>query len=161
MIFVVVSTGHFDPLISACAALSNRYDFLAQIGIYATAPPFPHFRTAEPAEIERHMKESEMVVTHAGCGMLSMLYRLRKKSVVIPKQERYGEANDSQVELGRKWASLHMSVLCMDVGDLEKSILACRSLAANFPSYPALVAYLRTLIAPAVGAEGEIRISER
>src|SRR4051794_3225074 len=103
MIFIVVSTGHFDPLIQECSRLSGRYDFLGQIGSSAVTPPFPYFRTAPPTEIENHMKRAELVISHGGAGMTAMLYRLRKKCVIIPKQKRYGEANDLQVELARKW----------------------------------------------------------
>ena len=49
-------------------------------------PRFPHFRMGSPQEIEKKMREAELVVSHAGTGMLSMLYRLKKKTVVIPKQ---------------------------------------------------------------------------
>ena len=119
MILVVVSTGHFDPLIQECSRLSQKYDFLGQIGSGVCVPPFPHFRTAEPAELEARMKEAELVVSHAGTGMLSMLYRLKKRAVVIPKQIRYGESNDGQVELARKWGELRLAVLCMDIKDLN------------------------------------------
>ena len=143
MIFVVVSTGHFDPLIAECERLKDRFDFFGQIGMGSVVPSFRHFRTGEPAEIERHMRDAELVVSHAGTGMLSMLYRLRKRAVVLPKQVRYGESNDGQVELARKWGELGMAVLCMDVRDLERSIAECRAREPKFPPFPSLGAHLR------------------
>lgn len=138
MIFITVSTGHFDPLIEACARLHPQEDLLGQIGSGLVVPPFAHFRTAEPLELESHMRRAELVIAHAGTGMLSMLYRLRKRAIVIPKQMRYGEMNDGQVELARKWGELGMAVLCMDVNDLEKAIATCRAQTPRFPEFPRL-----------------------
>jgi UDP-N-acetylglucosamine transferase subunit ALG13 len=70
--------------------------------------------------------------------MLSRLYRLKKKTIVIPKQIRYGEANDGQVELALKWAELGMAVLCMDVRELQQKIDFCRRTALSFPAFPKL-----------------------
>jgi UDP-N-acetylglucosamine transferase subunit ALG13 len=144
MIFVTVSTGHFDPLIRACARLSPQHIFEAQIGSGSFVPPFPFFRTGSTAQIESKMHEAELVITHAGTGMLSMLYRLQKPCIVIPKQMRYGEANDGQVELARKWSELEMGVLCMDVNNLEAAIEECRQKNWAFPQIPALGESLRS-----------------
>lgn len=146
MILVAVSTGHFDPLIEACSRLGSRYAFLGQIGSGTVVPPFPHFRTAPPEEIERRMAEAELVVTHAGTGMLSQLYRLTKRTVVVPKQSRYGESNDGQVELARKWAELGICTLCMDVDRLGEAIEKCRESTPHFPRLPSLGAHFRDLL---------------
>ena len=138
MIFVVVSTGHFDPLIETCDKLRDKYEFVGQIGSGLYVPQFPHFRTGTPKEIETQMEKAELVISHGGTGMLSMLYQLKKKAVVIPKQVRYGEPNDSQVELSEKWAELGMAVLCMDVNDLAFSIEQCRVTEFQYVNFPKL-----------------------
>lgn len=138
MIFVVVSTGHFDPLLEVCNRLSPKFSFYGQIGMSTVVPTFPYFRTAPPQELEKQMQEAELVVSHAGTGMLSMLYRLKKPTIVIPKQMRYGEANDGQVELAEKWAQLGMGILCMDVNDLESVIEKSRRMHFQFPLFPSL-----------------------
>ncbi len=138
MILVTVSTGHFDPLIQACVDLAKKYEFVGQIGIGTVVPPFKHFRKVSPVEIEDWMRRSELVISHAGTGMLSTLYRLRKASVVVPKQVRYGESNNGQVELAVKWAELKMGVLCMDVAQLEGAIQTCRRTPFHFPAFQAL-----------------------
>src|SRR5262245_10491434 len=131
MILIVVSTGHFDPLLAECVRLyqrdPQRYDFVGQIGSSTVIPPFPHFLTAPPAELEAKMREAELVVSHAGTGMLSMLFRMRKPAVVIPKQIRYGESNDGQVELARKWGEIGSAILCMDVEGIGEAIDRCRA----------------------------------
>lgn len=142
MIFVTVSTGHFDPLIQACDRLfqkePNRFPFFGQIGSGVYLPKFPFEKMMAPTELDRWMAESEIVISHGGTGMLSRLYRLRKRTVVIPKQIRYGEANDGQVELAVKWAELGMATLCMDVKDLEFKIMECRQTHFSFPTFPRL-----------------------
>lgn len=143
MIFVTVSTGHFDPLIATCCTLSYRYKFFGQIGSSTVLPNFEFVRTLPPAALEAKMAESDLVVTHAGTGMLSLLYRLRKPIVIVPKQIRYGEANDGQVELAKKWAELGMGILCMDVDDLEKSIQLARRSEFAYPHFPSLGIRLR------------------
>lgn len=142
MIFVVVSTGHFDPLIEKCNELSSQYSFFGQVGSSQIQPLFPSVKTLPPGELVEQMKKAELVISHAGTGMLSMLYDLKKPSVVIPKQIRYGEANDGQVELAFKWAELKMSVLCMDVNDLKEKIETAKKHLFQFPTFPSLGIYL-------------------
>ena len=138
MIFIVVSTGHFDPLLKACEKLKDRYAFLGQIGMGSFVPSFEHFRTAPPKVIEEKMRKAELVISHGGTGMLSMLYRLKKRAVVIPKQIRYGEANDGQVELARKWGELGMATFCLDVEEIGQAIEACRKSEPIFPVFPSV-----------------------
>lgn len=147
MILIVVSTGHFDPLIEACARLYPKYDFYGQIGSSTVVPPFPHVRTIPPGEVERLMKEAELVISHGGAGMTAMLHRLQKRSVIVPKQARYGEPNDLQVELAKKWGELGMGVLCMDVDRLESAIEAARRREMSFPQFARLGEFLREELA--------------
>lgn len=156
MIFVCVSTGHFDPLIQACDALSAKENFLGQIGMGYFEPRFPFFRTGPPEKIEQHMADAELVITHGGTGMLSTLYRLKKRAVIIPKQIRYGEANDSQVELAVKWGELKMGTLCMDVANLEQAIQTCRIVTPEFPIFAPLGGKLRESL---LGAELFVEIN--
>lgn len=146
MIFVTVSTGHFDPLIKECNRLylSNpeEFSFFGQIGSGFYHPNFPNVNVMTPHELDQKMVEAELVISHGGTGMLSRLYRLKKRAIVIPKQIRYGEANDGQVELAVKWAELGMAVLCMDVKDLGAKIKECRARELTFPQFQKLGATL-------------------
>lgn len=144
MIFIVVSTGHFDPLIQECSRLSDKYEFLGQIGSSTTIPPFPHFRTAPPPEIENHMKRASLVISHGGAGMTAMLWKLRRPCIIIPKQKRYGEANNLQVELAEKWAQIGMGILCMDVENIGPSIEKAKTFHFRFPEFPQIGKYLRS-----------------
>jgi UDP-N-acetylglucosamine transferase subunit ALG13 len=146
MIFIVVSTGHFDPLIRECARLYDKYDFLGQIGSGRFEPPFSFFRTAPPPQIEKKKKEAELVISHGGAGMTAMLHRFHKKSVIIPKQRRYGEPNDLQIQLARKWGEIGMGEFILDVTELEAAIEKCRKTDYRFPEFPKLGTYLRHAI---------------
>jgi len=143
VIFVTVSTGHFDPLIATCCGLAHRYRFFGQIGSSTAIPNFEFVRTMTPQALEEKMKAADIVVSHAGTGMLSLLYRLKKPTIIVPKQMRYGEANDGQVELAKKWAELGMGILCMDVEDLDKSITAATKMKFDYPVFPSLGIRLR------------------
>ena len=138
MIFIVVSTGHFDPLLKECARLSEKFEFFGQIGSSVFVPPFAHVRTASPEFIQAKMQESEMVISHGGAGMTAMLCRLKKKCIIIPKQKRYGEMNNLQVELGRKWGELGAGEFLLDVERLEEIIIKVRATEYSFPTFPAL-----------------------
>lgn len=150
MIFVTVSTGHFDPLIEECDKLFKRdpqqFPFFGQIGSGFYTPQFPHKKIMMPEELDRLMAEADLVISHGGTGMLSRLYRIRQKTLVIPKQIRYGEANEGQVELAKKWADLGMAVLCMDVRDLEEKIKECSGRRFCFPEFPKLGSSLEKAI---------------
>lgn len=146
VIFIVVSTGHFDPLIEMCNRLSDRYDFVGQVGSSTVLPLFPYFRTAEPPIIEKHMRESELVISHGGAGMTAMINRFEKPNIIIPKQKRYGESNDLQVELADKWAELGMTILCKDVNDLEASIEKGKHFEFHFPKFPSLGSHLKSIL---------------
>jgi len=143
MIFVAVSTGHFDPLIAECEKLKDKFQFFGQIGMGTVIPSFPHVKTCTPAELEEKMQRAKLVITHGGTGMLSTLYRLRRPSIVIPKQIRYGEANDGQVELAKKWGELGLGVLCLDVTHLEETIVKCESFRFEFRDFPPLGEHIR------------------
>jgi len=138
MILVTVSTGFFDPLFEACAKLSSKYSFLGQIGMSRVEPPFPFVRTVSPEKLDQLMRESELVISHAGTGNLSRLYVHKKKVVVVPKQKKYGEANDSQVELAKKWEQIGLGVLCLDLNELEAAIEKAKSLTFRHPQIPSL-----------------------
>ncbi len=145
-IFVGVSTGHFDPLIAECEKLSDTYRFFGQIGSSTVQPTFQFVRVLPLETLKEVMARAELVVTHAGTGMLSLCYELKKKTVVCPKQKRYGESNDGQVELGRRWCEIGLGVFCLDVLDLKAAIEKARVIQPIVPPFPHLGARLRELL---------------
>ena len=146
MILVSVSTGHFDALIETCNRLADRYEFFGQIGRCTTIPVFPYFRMAPPETLEEHIRKAELVVCHGGTGLLSSVYREKKRCVIVPRQRRYGALSDEQVPLARRWAELGMGTLCLDLDELEHAIPRCRAAEPTFRDYPPLGAAVRDLL---------------
>lgn len=91
--------------------------------------------------------------------MTAMIHRLKKPSVIIPKQQRYGESNDLQVELARKWGEVGMGVLCMDVENLEQAIIECRNRTFHFPEYKKLGRHLREILDLNGTAVGKLQLA--
>ncbi len=146
MIPVLISTGSFDALLEACDRLRQRYDFVGQIGKSAYEPGFRCRRLVSHGELDELVRSAEMVITHGGTGMLSLVHLHRKPCVIVPRQRRYGHPSDEQVPLSRKWSELGMGILCLDVDHLERSLLECRSRQFVFPTFPALGDTIRALI---------------
>lgn len=138
LILILTSTGHFEPLVREAARLHRQFQFYGQIGSTPFEPPFPFVRTLPPEKIEALIDQSELVVSHAGTGMLSMLYKKKKRAVCIPKQIRYGEANDGQVELAVKWGELGLAEVCLDVNQLANAIERCRKRHFEWKTFPSL-----------------------
>ncbi len=145
-IFVGVSTGHFDPLIVVCEQLSCEYRFFGQIGMGEVTPSFAFVRTLPLKTLKETMARADLVITHAGTGMLSLCYELEKKVVVVPKQKRYGELNDGQVELGRRWCEIGLGTFCLDVADLKTAIEKARTTDFLRVSFPQLGKTLKALV---------------
>lgn len=145
MIFVTVSTGHYNLLIETCNRLSKFYEFYGQVGSTTVTPVFPYYRMAPPEKLISDMMAAEIVVTHGGTGVLTDLYRMRKPCIVVPKQLRFGE-NDLQVDLACRWARLGMGILCMDPRDLRLAIEEFKKSTFRFPQFPALGTFLRQRI---------------
>lgn len=146
-IFVGVSTGHFDPLIKKCEELSSQYRFFGQIGSGHVTPSFPFVRVLPLKTLKETMMRAEVIVTHAGTGMLSLCYEMQKRTVVVPKQRRYGEANDGQVELGKRWCEIGLGIFCPDVNELAAAIEKARHHEMGRAEFPALGIRILSLIA--------------
>lgn len=146
MILIVVSTGHFDPLIQECARLASKFEFFGQIGSGTFIPPFPYVRMCSPETIQKKMLEAELVISHGGAGMTAMLCRLQKKCIIIPKQKRYGEMNNLQVELAKKWGELGVGEFVLDVGDIEEAINRAKKKTYHYPKFPKLGAEIQRIL---------------
>jgi UDP-N-acetylglucosamine transferase subunit ALG13 len=71
------------------------------------------------AQHERLVCEASLVVGHAGVGTILMCARQGKRAVVMPRRADHGEqANDHQVELAERLASLGLVFVARDAADL-------------------------------------------
>ncbi len=102
MIFVSVgSQMPFDRLVLAVdewAARSGRNDVVAQIGADGEAPRHIEFvRTATPPEYDRYVEQADLMVSHAGTGVMLTALSHRKPIVVMARRADLRETrNDHQ-----------------------------------------------------------------
>lgn len=123
-VFITVGTqGPFDRLIGAMddwARTRGRDDVFAQIGRDAAKPS--HIRWAEsipPDEFLERVRESALVVAHAGMGTIITALEYGRPVVVMPRRAALGEQrNDHQVDTARRFGSLGHVLVAESEADL-------------------------------------------
>jgi UDP-N-acetylglucosamine--N-acetylmuramyl-(pentapeptide) pyrophosphoryl-undecaprenol N-acetylglucosamine transferase len=104
---IAISVGtHFpmDRLIAAVDRVTSEDDeVFAQIGRSGTAPS--HWETAPivaPDELEKRLRWADVVVCHAGVGLLLTAFTSGRSPLVVPRRLELGEAvDDHQAQLAR------------------------------------------------------------
>lgn len=105
MLFVTVGTAPqpFQRLINTLLSLPTEVQqnlFFQGNTSKNTTLPFPHKHSITPDEYKQKMRESELVICHAGIGSVREAYELEKKTIIIPRLAKYGEHfNNHQLEL--------------------------------------------------------------
>ena len=105
MFFVTVGTAP-QPFLRLIKVLTELPDEIKQKIIFQgvdknnTTFPFSHKTFMSTDEYDKMMNDAELVVCHAGIGTVRDCYELGKKTIVIPRQSKYGEHfNNHQLEL--------------------------------------------------------------
>jgi beta-1,4-N-acetylglucosaminyltransferase len=121
MIFVTVGTHTqgFDRLLKAAddyASISTEKIDI-QTGNSTYQPVYANsFRWATSDEIEKIIKKSRIVVSHAGAGTIIQVLKLGKPLVVAPRQRKYGENhNDHQYQLAHALEQEHRAVMLEEI----------------------------------------------
>jgi UDP-N-acetylglucosamine transferase subunit ALG13 len=84
-------------------------------------------------EFMSYIKKSEFVICQAGFGVISMCMSLDKPMILVPRESKYGEADDKQCELAEYLASEHDSIICVrNVNKLPDSIKMIKSIKARY-----------------------------
>ncbi|MFH1239730.1 MAG: PssE/Cps14G family polysaccharide biosynthesis glycosyltransferase [Candidatus Diapherotrites archaeon] len=105
-VYVTVGTHRqqFNRLLEAVdlwVKKSKNTNVFAQTGNSDYLPK--HFKSQKflsDKEYEKNMKNSEVIVTHAGAGTIINALNLKKSIVIIPRLKKFGEhTNDHQLEL--------------------------------------------------------------
>jgi UDP-N-acetylglucosamine transferase subunit ALG13 len=122
----------FDRLIRAVDEIAGRTGaqaFFAQIGDGHYDPvhmPFVRFLPRE--EFARLLAEAEMVLSHAGVGMIADTLKLRKPLLVLPRQERLGEhVNDHQQGTARRFEALNHVLVAESEAAIEGQLARLRT----------------------------------
>ena len=126
MIFVTVGTMHlsFARLIRKMDEIAARTDerVVIQRGLTATIPLHSeHFDFRPRTDIQSLIRESRLVVTHAGIGSVIDALNAKRPLIVVPRLRKFGEHNnDHQLDLARAVERRRWGRAVLDVDDLDQ-----------------------------------------
>ncbi|MFZ0319639.1 MAG: glycosyltransferase [Candidatus Sulfotelmatobacter sp.] len=156
MIFVTVGSQEpFDRLIRAVdewAASRSRTDVLAQIASSDFEPRHIKFtRFIEPAEFNRVMQETRLIVAHAGMGSIISALELGKPIVVMPRRAEFRETrNDHQVATAERFGAQGRILVAANEHDLPEKLDRALTLgdSTRIPTQasPRLIATIRSFL---------------
>lgn len=140
MVFVTVGTHEqqFDRLLEAVDRLVEEGaiadEVFAQIGYCTYEPRNIKWEKMLPYdEMQRHMREADVVVCHGGPSTFMDAMACGKTPVVVPRQACFGEhVNDHQVDFVAAVAERQGGIIpVFDVVDLAPAINISRSIGAS------------------------------
>lgn len=74
-------------------------------------------------ELTKLMKESDLIITHAGVGSILECLKLKKKVIVVPRLKEFKEhTNDHQLEITKSFTELGYVLPVYDIKDLKNVI---------------------------------------
>lgn len=132
MIFVTVGTQlAFDRLVDAVEDWVRRgrdVEVFAQVGPgRVDGRPFPCAPFVKPGDVDRMMKQAEVVVSHAGMGSILTALRYERPIIIMPRKASLGEHRNEHQLATAKWIEGRPGVMvAWESGDLS-SLLDRRS----------------------------------
>lgn len=130
MIFLTVGSQkfQFNRLLEAVDKLIEKKklkdEVYAQIGASDYKPKnykYVDFMTQE--EFESKMDEADMIITHAGTGVIVNAVKKEKKVIALPRLAKYGEHVDNhQIQLINEFKELNFIEPVYEVDELENAI---------------------------------------
>lgn len=140
MIFVTVGTHEqpFNRLIQRIDELKRdgviEDDVFMQTGFSTYEPQFCQWAQMIPYEdMERHVNEARIVITHGGPASFIMPLRIGKVPIVVPRQHQYNEhVNDHQVDFVRRAVDNMGSIIDIEnIDELAGAITNYDTITAN------------------------------
>ena len=102
----------------------------AQIGVSDYKPKnyeYVDFMTQE--EFNEKLRESNLVITHAGTGVIINAVKDNKKVIAIPRLEKYGEhVDDHQIQLIKQFEELNFIEPCYEIEELENKLKTIKNI---------------------------------
>lgn len=126
MIFVTVGTTHFqfDRLLSAVATLDTDQELIVQRG--PSRVPVESARVIDFLSFDQlndHVRDADIVITHAGVGSIMVALSHGKQPVVVPRLQRFGEAvDDHQVQVATQLHQTGRVRAVLDLGCFEQVV---------------------------------------
>jgi UDP-N-acetylglucosamine transferase subunit ALG13 len=126
MIFVTVGTNEarFDRLLQALDGVSDRERLLVQHGPSPVRPAGAEsVDYLSYADLCDAIRQSRVVVTHAGVGSIMAALSNGRRPIVVPRLARFGEAvDDHQVPLARRLAESGLVTVVEELNWLAEAI---------------------------------------
>src|SRR3989344_765621 len=84
------------------------------------------------SEIQKNIKSSSLIITHAGAGTIITAMSFGKKLIVVPRLKKFGEhTNDHQLELAHALEKEGKVIAVYDVENLGNAIAAAQKFKAK------------------------------
>lgn len=127
MIFVTVGTHYqgFDRLIKKMDEIADNLEdkVIMQIGNTNFEPEKTEwFKFLDYDSILEILEKSDLIICHGGAGTLLDVLRLDKRTIVVPRLEKFKEVyDDHELELAESLQNRNISIV-YDIMDLEHQI---------------------------------------
>ena len=107
----------------------------AQIGASDYLPKnYEYTKFLQRDEFEQRIKDSDMVITHGGTGVIIKAVKLGKKVVAVPRLSKYSEhVDDHQIQLISQFDELNLICPCMDTENLGDAVKKAK--ITNYKTY--------------------------
>lgn len=144
MIFVTVGTHpqQFDRLLKKIDELKGSgkitEEIFAQTGNSKyVAKNFEHKNFLADKEFEEMVKQSSLVISHAGAGAIITALKHKKGLVLVPRLKEFGEHNDShQLDLAKFMQAKKKALAAININELEKKIRQAKTYKYSVKSNP-------------------------
>lgn len=110
-VFVVTGTSEFpfDRLLTACAATAREAaegaEWVVQhgpSGADLVPPGAQAFDFCTGEQYRRHLRDADVVIGHAGLGLVLDVMEIGAPALLVPRREHFGEhVDDHQMQIGR------------------------------------------------------------
>ncbi len=134
MIFVTVGTHRqqFDRLLKEIDRLVKegtvKEEVFAQTGNSTYVPQeYKSTKFLSDSEYNKMMKKADLVITHGGAGGIITAMGYRKKIIVVPRLEKFGEhTNDHQIELCEAISADGKAIIVKEIKRLGETIVGSK-----------------------------------
>jgi len=134
LIFVTVGTCDkpFDRLIKAVDDLTVRLseEVVIQIGVSKYLPKNATcFGFCSPQQMESLIDQANLIIAHAGFGNIGQCIKKQKRIILVPRERRFGDAIDNQVELAEYLARRSRGIICLrDINRLPEALTEIKNI---------------------------------